>query len=433
MTTNGIKHALNSVEVKKGAGCAESHDAHAVLEVQAGADADAVDKALKIKLLSIENTNCPASHLYYGGAWREEESSCYPVDDMVAFEKVNSARFILNSSRRRQYDQDLLVDPHRLSQLRTTQRHMYSMRADSGFPERRLPELRQTLLGATADAETDGIRDEMRYLVLQQTLHMTHQQCVDEANRLRNHAIDKKHIAAAAANSEAIEIIQAEIDSMELRRQLRMTSVGSLEVRRIELNELLVAQHAVSGDRWFYEPGASAKPEGVRYPERAIADIDCVFLAKRRTELRADIHRLESHLQSCDDTSLEGRARVAHMQCALRELDNAEVNRSRDELRLILMVLAEQEDLRNLEWGTALADTRSRKKLKVALKVCEGFCKTAKPLDEYRRDSNGDIPPRCASCVFPSCEACGRKPTKAVREQAKDAHTGAWCSSWEDE
>ena len=124
----------------------------------------------------------------------------------------------LNSCRRMQYDRDLLVDPHRSGQLRTTQRYMYSMRDELGLPERRLPELRQRLLRATTDEEAGGLRDEMRYLVLEQASSNSHQWCADESKRLRNCAPDEKNSAAAAANKDAIEILQAKVDSCILCR-----------------------------------------------------------------------------------------------------------------------------------------------------------------------------------------------------------------------
>ena len=59
-------------------------DPYAVLDVQPGVDPTALDKALKIKLLSIpNNTRIWETMLYHGGQRREEEACFYPIDDMV--------------------------------------------------------------------------------------------------------------------------------------------------------------------------------------------------------------------------------------------------------------------------------------------------------------------------------------------------------------
>ena len=168
-------------------------DPHAVLGVAPGAEPHVVDQALEIKLLGIPNTRCPAANLYYGGATREEESCCYPVDDMVEFEKLKSASYVLTSHMKRAYDEALQEDPHPLGQLRTTQRAMYSMRQDVRAVPGRLAELREALLRVKTAAEADGLRDEMRYLLRQMVgAFDSAQACPEEISRLRGQHVQKR-------------------------------------------------------------------------------------------------------------------------------------------------------------------------------------------------------------------------------------------------
>jgi hypothetical protein len=411
--------------VKHGMGAAASDDPHVVLGVLPGVDRDALDKALKVQLLSIPNTSRWLASL------REAETSYYPVDDMVVFEKVHAASFCLNSHVRQAYDTDLLAGPHRSEQLRTTQRAMYDMRSGWVSPERRLPKLRQALHCATTDAETDGLRDELRYLVLEQARGMDDQKwCIDEASRLRHHAPDKEQIAAAAANRDEIEILQAKIDSTTLWREVGKRSTSSLETRRKELCVLLIEQYAAVGGCWFYKPCTSRKPKDTIHPEAAIADFDAELFAVRTAELRADLCNLEAHLLICDEVLQEEKARLEQMRHRLRVLEDAEVGRMRDELRCVLDRLAEQETLRSVDWVAGATNSRSSKRLTSALQICTGFCEEANPLDAYRREKNGDIPQRCMICEFPACEVCKRTSKKPVREE--DKQTGAWCGVWMD-
>ena len=155
--------------------------------------APAHSQSLEIKLLGLSNTQCPAAYLYYGGAAREEESCCYPVDDMVEFEKLKSASYVLKSHMKRSYDEALQEDPHPLGQLRTTQRAMYSMRQDVREVPGRLAELRQALLRVKTAAEADGLRDEMRYLLLQMVREFdSAQACSEEISRLRSQHVQKR-------------------------------------------------------------------------------------------------------------------------------------------------------------------------------------------------------------------------------------------------
>ena len=114
------------------------------------------------------------------------------------------------------------------------------------------------------------------------------------------------------------------------------------------------------------------------------------------------------------------------MRETLCEWENTEVNRLRDELRILLSVLAEREKLMDIGWGTDNSGSRSKKKLREAVKLCKGYCKSVKPLDEYGREANGDIQARCITCTFPSCETCGHESEKPVPEKAKSVQTGAW-------
>jgi hypothetical protein len=61
------------------------------------------------------------------------------------------------------------------------------------------------------------------------------------------------------------------------------------------------------------------------------------------------------------------------------------------------------------DWSGDAKSERSTERLKSALQKCKGFCQTKKPLDAYRRETNGDIAKRCMLCVFPVCACCGRK------------------------
>jgi hypothetical protein len=118
---------------------------YAVLGVARNAQSSDIDVACKICLLSIRNKGrIPEAdifryaRLYYHDDVMEEKFPFSVMDDVVAFEKLEAARFLLAGgcdALRAMYDADLRCDPHPSAQLRATQRAMYYYRGES-FPQR---------------------------------------------------------------------------------------------------------------------------------------------------------------------------------------------------------------------------------------------------------------------------------------------------------
>ena len=242
---------------------------------------------------------------------------------------------------------------------------------------------------------------------------------------------------AAAAKTDELDILEAEVGAITRCRAVESNSTTSLRARRGELSKVLIELHSKAGDNWYYayDPIGVGVPAGVVYPESAIADVNVVRGTLRKTELRADLHSLEAKMHSGSEP--HDLARAARIGNRLRNLEaNAEVDRLRDEFRLVLIVLKDRERERGVKRPGEAVATRSVKRAREAQTLC-GECERRTASHAFRREQNGDIAKRCRACEFPCCQACGRQRREAegpveVRSKQKGAdgrkEKGPWYS-----
>jgi hypothetical protein len=373
---------------------ASTADLHAVLGVAVGAGPDVLDRALKVQLLCIPNTRCHDAFLYEGGEMRDEELWYYPVDDVVEFEKLESAYFVLAAENprpylRELYDHELEFDPRPLAQLRATHRAMYRQRFEVEDPAPRLAELRRAVASAATAAEGDDLRDQLRYVLWEKARDENVEWCRNETSQLRKGLAEASSLAERAAKLDELEILEADATCRDLYLSLRKKTKVWLESRQAVLSDSLDSREADAMDMY-------------------IEDAGFVALAIRRQEMRADLCRFEAEVAGRG----EWQSRVEKVRQTLSTLEtNAEGYRLRAELRIVKDTLLDMEVIEKggYFWGRG--------------RICKGYCGLHKPLHAYRREKNGDIQERCMICEFPACEVCKRKPKKPVHG---DKETGAW-------
>ena len=232
---------------------------------------------------------------------------------------------------------------------------------------------------------------------------------------------------AAAAKTDELDILEAGVGAITRWRAVESSSTTSLRARRGELSKVLIELHSKAGDNWYYAYDPFDVPAGVVYPESAIADVDVVRGTLRKTELRADLHSLEAKMHSGSEP--HDQARAARIGNRLRNLEaNAEVDRLRDEFRLVLSVLKDRERERGVKRPGEAVATRSVKRAREAQTLC-GECERRTASHAFRREKNGDISKRCRACEFPCCKACGRQRQEAEGPVPGRDEQGPWYSN----
>ena len=325
---------------------------------------------------------CYEAYLVKGGASRDEESWCFPVDDFVDYEKLEYGSLVFaHEHLRKIYDYELDFDAHPSAQLRVTQRAMYRQRIGIEEREPRLAELQRLLAGTATVAEAEDLLDQLRYVFWDQMRYEDREWCESEAAGLRRRLATTSASFQRTAAEDCLELVEAEIEALDLCGSLEGKAESWLDARRAVLHQTLLPFEADTMDL-------------------DISQVGLVALAIKICEARADIrrHNVEVAEHTKANSMHTESDRLGKLRLRLRTLEtNGERYRMRKELRLIESFLDSAREPRQCP-----------------------LCKGRQPNVRFRHKSI-----ICYCCEFPKCAACSRQREEAEGPLHKGKHKEA--------